>query len=244
VLPPGQRVRPVGWWYLVPVVLAIAACTLCVVAVVRGFGDARDAGLEASAAAPGVDQTLTITDTGGYTLAYSGPIIVRSTSEQEQLADALQLSIVPAGGGEALPLQAYDGLNDLQQDGQQYVPLLTVRFEQTGDYVLRSSSMADIDPERSALVVSESPYRKLRSGAERAAVLLVVGLLLAILVTVILARLRGRSRDAIRTSAPPPQPVPWGAPPPGGWRDGPPPGGWGGPPPSGWGGAPPGWPPR
>lgn len=238
--PPPATVRPLGWWYLVPVALAAAACVLCVVAVVRGFGDAREAALDANAAAPGSDQTLTIVDPGGYTIAYSGPIIVRSTSQQEQLADDLQLAIEPVDGGAPLELQPYDGLNDLEQEGQQYVPLLTVRFEARGDYVLRSTTTAAIDRDRSALVVHESPYGKLRSGAERAVVILVVGLALAVLITVILARTRGRAKAAIRAAMPPPAPwpapVPWGAPPPGGWRT-PPSGGPGGP------GGPPAWPP-
>lgn len=227
--PPAPRVRPVGWWYLVPAALAALAGILCIAAVARGFADAERAGLDASAAAPGMDQTLTIVDTGGYTLAYSGPIIVHSTADKEQLAEDLQLAIVPADGGEALVLRPYDGLNDLEQDGQQYVPLLTVRFEEPGDYVLRSSSAAGLDRERSALVVSESPFRKLRSGAERAAMILVVGVALAILVTVILARTRSRARAVLRAQLPPPAPwpppVPYGNPPPGGWG-GPPPGGW------------------
>jgi hypothetical protein len=238
--PPPATVRPLGWWYLVPVALAAAACVLCVVAVVRGFGDAREAALDANAAAPGSDQTLTIVDPGGYTIAYSGPIIVRSTSQQEQLADDLQLAIEPVDGGAPLELQPYDGLNDLEQEGQQYVPLLTVRFEARGDYVLRSTTTAAIDRDRSALVVHESPYGKLRSGAERAVVILVVGLALAVLITVILARTRGRAKAAIRAAMPPPAPwpapVPWGAPPPGGWRT-PPPGG------SGVPGGPQAWPP-
>jgi len=235
VAPPGTpRPRPQGWWYLVPAALVVLASVACVVALVRGFGDARDAGLDASAAAPGVDQTLTITKTGGYTLAYSGPVIVSSEAQQEQLADDLELSIVPSDGGAALELRPYEGLNDFEQEGQQYVPLLTVRFEEEGDYVLRSSTMSGVDLQRAALVVSESPWRKLRSGAERAVLLLVVGFALAILVTVILARTRGRSKAAIRALAPPPSAWPppshWGGPPPGGWSPGP--------------GAPPGWPPR
>lgn len=241
--PPPATVRPLGWWYLVPVALAAAACVLCVVAVVRGFGDAREAALDANAAAPGSDQTLTIVDPGGYTIAYSGPIIVRSTSQQEQLAEDLQLAIEPVDGGAPLELRPYDGLNDLEQEGQQYVPLLTVRFEVRGDYVLRSTRTSDIDLDRSALVVHESPYGKLRSGAERAVVILVVGLALALLITVILARTRGRAKAAIRAAMPPPAPwpapVPWGAPPPGGWRTLPS-GGPGGP---GAPGAPPAWPP-
>jgi len=225
------------------VALAIAAFVLSATAIARGFGDARDAALDANAAAPGIDQTLTIVDPGGYTVAYSGPVLVRTEGEQEDLAEQLGLSITPADGrGAPLALRPYDGLNDIEQDGQQYVPLLTVRFEQTGDYVLRSSSTLAVDRERSALVVHESPYRKLREGAERAVVILVVGIFLAILVTVILARTRGRAKAAMRASRPPPAPwpapVPWGAPPPGGWRSPPPggPGSWGGPPPGGSGG--------
>ncbi len=228
------RVRPSGWWYLVPTALAAVGCALCVLAVVRGFGDARDAALDASAAAPGVDQTLTITRPGGYTLAYSGPILVRNTSQQRELAEQLQLSIEPAGGGAPLTLRPYDGLNDFEEAGQQYMPLLTVRFGQPGDYVLRSAPPPTVDRERAALVLSESPFRKLRSGAERAVVILAVGLGLALLVLVILARTRGRAKEAIRALHPPPAPWPptWPAAPgpgPGQWPPGPSPGQWPGP---------------
>jgi hypothetical protein len=228
--PPGTPVvRPRGWWYLVPAALAVFACVACVAAVRQGFQDAEDVATQASTAAPGVEQTLTIADPAGYTVAYYGPIIVSSTDQRDALIEDLEISILPADGGEALPLRPYEGLNDLTAEGQQYVPLLTVRFEQPGDYVLRSSPTAGVDRERAGVAVSESPYRKLRSGAERAVVILAVGLALAILVTVILARTRGRAKERVRAQLPPP--APW-----------PPSGAWGGPPAGGWG--PPGWPPR
>ncbi|HEU5149486.1 MAG TPA: hypothetical protein VFU19_03255 [Iamia sp.] len=237
--PPGApRVRPVGWWYLVPAAMAVLACVLGVAAVVRGFDDAEQTALDASTAAPGTEQVLTIPEPAGYTVAYFGPTIVRSTGDRDQLIEDLRITITPADGGPELPLRPYEGLNDLTAAGEQYVPLLTVRFE-AGDYVLRSSRTSGVDPERAGVAVSQSPYRKLRSGAERGVVVTVVGLALALLVTVILARVRGRSKAAIRALLPPPAPwpapVPHGAPPPGGWR---------GPGPGGWGGAPPGWPPR
>lgn len=250
--PAAPRVRPVGWWYLVPAALAVLACVMGVVAVVRGFQDAEQTALDASTAAPGVEQTITIREPAGYTVAYFGPIIIRSTGEREQLIDDLQITITPAGGGAALTLRPYDGLNDLTAEGEQYVPLLTVRFAQPGDYVLRTSPTSGVDRERAGVAVSESPYRRLRSGAERGVAVLVVGLGLATLVTVILARTRGRSKAALRALLPPqapwPAPVPHGGPPPGGWR-GPSPGaGWGpppgGPPPPSGGWGPPGWPPR
>ena len=110
------------------------------IAVTRGFGDARDAGLSASAAAPGEDQPLSITRPGGYTVAYSGPIVVRSSAEQADLAESLRVTITPAGGGAPLPLRPYEGLNDLTEGDLQYVPLLTVRFEEAGDYLDQRTS--------------------------------------------------------------------------------------------------------
>ncbi len=217
------RIRPSGWWYLAAVGLAVLGCVLCVVAVVRGFQDAEDTALTASAAAPGEDQPLTLDRAGGYTIAYSGPVIVRTTAEQAQLADELAISIVPADGGEPLPLEPYDGLNDFQESGQQYVPLLTVRVDEPGEYLLRSSHSPQVDRERAALILSDSPFRRLRSGAERAVVLLVGGLGLGALVAVILGRTRGRAKAAARAAAPPAwpsSPQPWGAPPaapPPGW---------------------------
>lgn len=242
--PPGTpSVKPGGWWYLVPVTLAIVAVVGFGVAIRRGFADAERAGLEASAAAPGVDQTITIVEPGGYTIAYSGPLLIFDTVDQERVARTLEISIVPADGGAPLELRAYEGLNDIEADDQQYVPLHTVRFEEPGDYVLRSSTTSEADPRQAALVVSESPWRKLRSGVARAAVILVVGILLAILAAVILARIRGRAMTALRALAPPSQP--W--PPPGGPWGGQPQGPWGGAPGpqrGAWGGGPSGWPPR
>lgn len=244
IAPGPPVVRPRGWWYLVPVALALLAVIGGIVAVQRGFRDAQQTARDASAAAPGAEQPLSIPEPASYTVAYYGPIIVRSTVDQAQLAEDLRLSIVPADGGAPLELRPYDGLNDLTEGGDQYVPLLTVRFETAGEYVLRSSATSGIDRERAGVVVSESPYRKLRSGAERGVAVLGVGIALATLVAVILGRTRGRSRAAIRAAAPPP--APW--PPPGQWgpTGGPspqapvPPGPWVGPS----GGGPPGWPPR
>lgn len=243
IAPGPPVVRPRGWWYLVPVALALLAVVGGIVAVQRGFRDAEQTARDASAAAPGADQPLSIPEPSSYTVAYFGPTIVRSTEDQARLAEDLRLSIVPAGGGAPLELRPYEGLNDLTEAGEQYVPLLTVRFETAGEYVLRSSVTSGIDRERAGVVVSESPYRKLRSGAERGVALFGAGLFLAILVAVILGRTRGRSQAAIRASAPPPAPwpppVPWGPTGSPSLRGGDPQATWGGPP----GGGPPGWPP-
>ncbi|NLV54463.1 MAG: hypothetical protein GXY13_02495 [Acidimicrobiales bacterium] len=201
-----RGVRPSGWWYLVPVGLVVFSIVAAVQLVRSGFEDAQRVGIEATGAAPGEDQPITIREPGSFTVAFVGPESVRSTHEQEQLADDLDIRIVDAGSGEVLPLTRYEGLNDIVEDGQQYVPLWTIRFERPGEYVLRSARLAGIDPDRSGLVVHESPFRKLRDGVERAGATLVVGTLLAILVAVILARMRGRSKRAQ------PPPVPWGGP--------------------------------
>ncbi|HMJ78299.1 MAG TPA: hypothetical protein VK507_20120, partial [Iamia sp.] len=165
---PGiPRPRPHGSWYLVPAALMLLASVACILAIRQGFLDAEDTATRANTAAPGVDQPITITEPAGYTVAYYGPIIVHTTSDRDRLIEDLELSITPVDGGAALPLRPYDGLNDLTAEGQQYVPLLTVRFEQPGDYTLRSSLASSIDRERAGVAVSESPYRKLRRGAER-----------------------------------------------------------------------------
>lgn len=206
-----QPIRPSGWWYLVPVAIAVVAWIVGVRLLIGGFTDSRDVFFDANLAAPGQDQALTISEPGSYTIAYVGPSLVRSTSEQEQLAQDLRISVVDAGTGEALALQPYEGLNDIEEDGQQYVPLLTVRFDDPGDYVLRSSSLAVTDPRESGLVVHESPFRKLRDGLVRGAAVAVVGTLIAILVAVILARTRGRAKRARPPQVPRP-PIGWGPP--------------------------------
>lgn len=210
-------VRPSGWWYLATAGLALLGLVFGGILVGRAFRDAQRAGFDASLVQAGEDQILTILEPGGYTIAYSGPIIIYSVSERDDLIDRLDISIRPADGGDPLPLHPYDGLNDLEQDGAQYVPLLTVRFDEPGDYILVTSH-AGLDPERSAIVVSESPFRKLREGIEGALVVVAVTWLLALLGTVILARVRGRAKRAL-----PPSP-PWGGgpgPPAGPWPQSP-----------------------
>lgn len=196
--------------------LAGLGCVLSVVAVVRGFTDAEDTALTASAAAPGEDQPLTLDRVGGYTIAYSGPVIVNDSQQQRQLAEELEISIVPAGGGDPLPLAEYEGYQHLEDAGQQYVPLWTVRIDEPGEYLLRSSHSPQVDRERSALILSDSPFRRLRSGATRAVALLAGGLFLGTLVAVIIGRMRGRAKAAARAAAPmwPPPPPPYGAWPP------------------------------
>lgn len=197
--------------------------------VSRALGEARDAGFDANLAGPGEEQLLTINEAGAYTVAYTGPIVVLSTVDQEELTEALDISIIAVATGAPVAVQRYEGLNDFEQDGAQYVPLLTVRFAEAGDYTFRSSPMANLDPEQSRLIVSESPWRKLRNGAERAVLILVVAIGLSILLSVILGVTRGRAK---RAAAPPPGRWPPPGPPPPGYGPVPahgPPSGYGGP---------------
>lgn len=210
-------VRPSGWWYLAAAGVAVLGLVLGGILVGRAFRDAQRAGFDASLVQAGEDQTLTILEPGGYTIAYSGPVIIYTVEERQDLIDRLGIVIRPVGGGDPLDLREYEGLNDLEQDGAQYVPLLTVSFDQPGDYILTTAG-AGLDPERSAIVVSESPFRKLREGVERAALVAVVALMLSVLGMVILARVRGRAKKALG-----PPPPPWGGgpgPPSGSWPPG------------------------
>jgi hypothetical protein len=227
------RIRPSGWWYLVAVGLAALGCVLSVVAVVRGWEDAQDTALTASAAAPGEDQPLTLDRVGGYTIAYSGPVIVFDSEDQRALAEELGISIVPSGGGEPLPLAEYDGYQHLEEAGQQYVPLWTVRIDEPGEYLLRSSHSPAVDRERSALILSDSPFRRLRSGVVRSLAFLGGGLFLGAVAAMIIGRMRGRAKAAARATAPPRWPPTGGwAPPPGAYG---PPQQYGAPQPPGWG---------
>lgn len=201
-------VRPSGWWYLAPVAAVAVGLVVGVMTLVGGFREAQTAGFDAALAGPGESQLLTITESGPYTVAYTGPVVVSNETDQRTLVEDLDVSIAPVDGGEALMLDPYDGLNDLQQDEAQYVPLLTVRFEEAGDYTFSSSRAAGLDPERSRLVVLESPWRKLREGATRAVIIVSVALALALLVVVILARTRGRAKRMARASTPQPWPSP------------------------------------
>lgn len=208
------RVRPSGWWYLAAVVGFVVGLVLAVLTLVGGFRSAEEAGFSANLAGPGEEQLLTIDEPGAYTVAYTGPLVVFSTRDQEELVGALAVSIVPVDGGAPLVLAPYDGLNDLEQDGAQYVPLQTVRFTEAGDYTFTSSPMARLDSEKSRLVVSQSPFRKLREAAVRSVLIATVAAFLAGLSMVILGVTRGRAKRTARMVAVPP-PAAW--PPAPGW---------------------------
>jgi hypothetical protein len=211
-LVPSQALKPSGWWYLAVAGLAVGGLIAAIVILRTAWQDAQQAGFDASLAGPGDEQLLTIVEPGGYTIAYIGPIVAYNEADQRELAADLEVSITPAGGGDPLPLADYEGFQDLQQDGAQWVPLQTVHFDEAGEYFFRSSNFADLDDEESVLAVSQSPFRKLRDGAVMAAIVLTVSALLAILVAVILAVTRRRARLARRRQAP------WG------WPAGPGPG--------------------
>lgn len=216
-------VRPSGWWYALPAAGLLVAAVVGIQILRDGWRDAQRVVPEANVVAPGDEQLLTINEPGGYTIGIVGAELLDADEDKERLAEELALEVVPAEGGDPLPLAVYEGFREMSRpvDGAQYVPLRTVRFVEAGDYVLRSRHQPGLDPARTVLVVTQSPFRKVAAALRAAVLLQVVAVFLAILVTVILARTRGRSRRAIRAAAPPPPPwsgpPPWAGPPGGGW---------------------------
>ena len=225
VVIPAARpaIRPSGWWYVAAWGVFVVGLVVGGFTAVRAWDDAQEVGFDTSLANPGQDQQLTITETGGYTVAYGGPQVVSNEMEKDELTRELSVTITPDAGGAPLILRPYDGFQDLTGDeGQQYVPLQTVRFTEPGDYTLRSAPVSRLDRNRSALLVSESPFRKLREGLERAVAIVVVSFLLAVLASVILGVTRARAKRAARSATGPPSWPPGYGPPTGygppGWR--------------------------
>ncbi len=217
--PVAGRVQPSGWWYALPAVGLLVA-GIFGIQVVRGGGEAaRDVVIDANLAILGEEQAITIEEPGGYTIGYVGAAPL-SDGERDRLAQELVVEVRPFAGGAPLALERYEEFQQMSpsEDGAWYVPLLTVRFPEEGDYVLESDVPASLDPRSAALVLTQSPYRKIADALRIAATLMVVAVFLAVLGTVILARTRGRSRRALRAALPPVPPGghPWGTPV-GGW---------------------------
>lgn len=234
VAPVAHRIRPSGWWYALAPLALVAALAVGGVMVRDGWQEAQRVALDANIAAPGLDQTISIDEPGGYTVAYLGEAHLESDLDKEQFAEELQVQILPSGGGDALPLAVYDGFQEIPDaDGTQYVPLRTVHFEEGGEYVLRTRPQPGLDPEKALVVVTRSPWRELGDAVRAAGVLLLVATFASIVGSMILARVRGRAKNAARAAAF----GPWG----GGWPGGPAPGPYG-PPTGGWAPpGPPGW---
>lgn len=257
-LRPVPVIRPSGWWYVAAVGLALLGVVLGGYAVRQGWRDANDAGRDATATALGDEQTITIPRPVSTTVGYSGLELTFTEEDRQDLIDDLDVRIVAAGSGAELPLGTYEGYRPLKsvQQGRdvEYLPLFTVRFDTPGDYVISTRTVPGVNLDDSAVVVSESPFARLRAGLRRAAGFAVGGIAASILVSMILGRTRGRAKRAWAEANPP---VPW---PPQAWDgqaqawNGPPQAwdgqaqAWGGPPPSwgpppggGSGQGPPGW---
>lgn len=218
--PLAGPVRPPGWWYALPAVGLLVAGIIGI-QVVRGGGEAaRDVVTDANLAILGEEQPITIEEPGGYTIGYVGPAPL-SDVERDRLVAEMVIEVRSAPGGAPLALAPYEDFQQMAsaEDGGWYVPLLTVHFPEEGDYVLESQLHPSLDPRSSALVLTQSPYRKIADALRIAALLMAVSLFLAVLVAVILARIRGRSRRALRAAVPPVPAggLPWATSPPGGW---------------------------
>lgn len=219
---PRPVVRPSGWWYLAAVGLAVLGLVLAGYAIRQGFRNAEAAALDATSTALGSEQTITIARPQSTTVAYAGLRVTFDEADRLDLIERLDVRIEAADGSE-VRLDEYEGYRPITDvvDGRdvEYLPLFTVRFDQPGDYVLSTRIVPDVDLDESAVVVSESPFRKLRDGLRRAMAFAVGGLLGWLLLTVILARTRGRAKRAWEAAHPQPPPAPW--PPAGGWGYGP-----------------------
>ncbi len=216
-VPPRPTLRPSGWWYAAAAGLAVLGLVLAGYALRQGFRDAQAAALDATTTPLGSEQTITVTRPQSVTVAYSGLLLTFDEPDRLDLIDRLDVRIQAPDGSE-VPLREYEGYRPIKDlvDGRQaeYLPLFTVRFDQIGDYVISTRTVPGVDLDESAIVVSESPFRKLRDGLRTAAAFAAGGVFAWLLVTVIVARTRGRAKRAWDAAHPapvwPPAPGPWG----------------------------------
>lgn len=225
----GQAVRPSGWWYLAVGGLAVASVLAGVVLLVNGFRRAESTGREYTRVALGEEGIVTFDRPGDYTVAYEGPTQAVTEADVARLAEELDVSLEPVGGGPPVPLRPYEGLNDFREGPNQAVPVQTFSIERLGDYRLSCAVIDDVDPQRAGVSVGRSFYRELGRGAVAALVVTSIGLVVTVVAGIALAVTRGRAKRRL-------PPRGWAGPPSG--PAGPP--GWPGASPT-WPGAPPGW---
>ena len=248
---PG-KVRPSGFWYLLPFLLVVAGGVAAIISIVNGVSAYSDTIEEFARVDVGEQGTIQIDGTGGYTVFYEPGVSDESSLDENGPEPPLEMT---DPSGQPVTFEDYESFGTYGSSGYVGFAISTFDVSEPGNYELKVGGQ----PLGGTVAVGRSPFEKITNGVLLGLVFGFGGFLLALVVLIVLMVARGRSKRRIRAANPyipqyaapawsggqtgyqqypqyPPGGYPPGgfppAPPPGGYPPASPPGGGFGPPPA------------
>jgi hypothetical protein len=245
---PG-KIRPSGFWYLLPFVLVIAGGVAAIVSIVNGVSAYSDTIEDFARVEVGQTGTIEIDGTGGYTVFYEPGVADESSLDENDPEPTLEMT---GPGGEPVALENYSSFGTYSSSGYVGFAIQTFDVDEPGRYELTAGGQVL----GGNVAVGRSPFRKITTGILLGLAYGFGGFLVALVILIILMVSRGRSKRRLRSTAytgypqpawgtaggyPQAPPGPYPSAPPGPYQPAPPPAA--PPPPPGGFGPPPGAPP-
>src|SRR3954449_12104031 len=191
---PPPKVRPSGFFYLLPVLLVVVGGIAAIIAIVSGVRSYSDT-IEGFARVPvGQSGTVQIDGTGGYTVFYEPGKSDTSSFDESDPHPPLRI-LDPSGTDVAL--HDYNGLGTYSSSGYVGFAVQTFNVDTKGDYQVQTGSTLP-----GIVAIGRSPFHKITRGVLGGLALGFLGFVAAIVVLIIWMVSRGRSKRRIRETTP------------------------------------------
>jgi len=191
---PPPKVRPSGFFYLLPLLLLLAGSVAAVIAIVSGVRSYSDT-IEGFARVPvGQSGTVQIDGTGGYTVFYEPGASDTSSFDENDAHPPLRIR---DSSGTEMTLHDYSGLGTYSSSGYVGFAVETFNVESKGDYQVDTGGQLP-----GVVAIGRSPFHKITRGVLGGLALGFLGFVVALVVLIVLMVSRGRSKRRIRALAP------------------------------------------
>ncbi len=186
----SSRVTPRGVWYLLPVALLLAGAVAGIVVLVSGIAAYSDTIDNFGRVPLNGEGTVTFAKSGSYTAYFEPEGGIDGPSYVEP---AVYLKMTKQDTGKPVPFTTYNSESTYTSGEHEGRAINTFRITEPGTYVLRSTGQGS-----GQVAVGRSPFGKVARGAVFGAALGLAGFVPALILTIVLAVKRGRSKRAMR----------------------------------------------
>ena len=191
---PG-KVRPSGFWYLLPFVLVVAGGVAAIISIVNGVSAYSDTIEEFARVDVGEQGTIEIDGTGGYTVFYEPGVSDESSLDENDPEPPLEMT---DPSGQPVTFEDYESFGTYGSSGYVGFAIRTFDVSEPGNYELKVGGQ----PLGGTVAVGRSPFEKITNGVLLGLVFGFGGFLLALVILIVLMVARGRSKRRIRAANP------------------------------------------